>query len=342
MSGGLNLWLENSLNWKITQTSVVVCKVFPFFTYTMLDFSVAIIVIMTGKKLYAVLFPITANKLNSSRKEIITVLLALFGCIIINSHFLFSLELVKVHIINSFNNSLDMCTNSKWDTFYQNYWIYIDAIIYSFLPFVLINIFNVSIIICLVQHKKNRLKLLEFQMQNKSQPVSILEGSSTEITEKRNSLKFLKKKNLNTFHHRNVRFHRRMAIVEYDRKDTVSKISSQRKKICEKNNRRLTIVLFLINISFSIFTMPIVILQIIHQVRLNEFIKMMIDENSVPNKENNTFDLLKACFELLQYLNHSINFFLYCLSGSTFRQESMVILSNFYKCFFAKSNENIN
>ena len=175
-------------------------------------------------------------------------------------------------------------------------------------------------------------------MQNKSQPVSILEGSSTEITEKRNSLTFFKINNSNSSIRKNLKF--QQTSVRFDRKNTVSKTTFQRKQSYNENNRRLTLVLFLINISFSAFTMPIVILQIIHQVRFNEVIKLMLDQE-LPTDEVVTFELLKAIFELLQYLNHSINFFLYCLSGSTFRQETISILSYLCKYLYCKFHENI-
>ena len=94
----------------------------------------------------------------------------------------------------------------------------------------------------------------------------------------------------------------------------------------EKNKtdqKHMTVIIFLINFSFCLLTMPIVILQI-------------VNENSFRNKQEsdedfeNLFDLLKSIAEILQYINHSIIFFLYCLSGTSYRNEAKIFLSNFF------------
>ena len=307
MSGGLNLWLESALNWKITQLSTSICKAFPFFTYTMFDYSVAIIVIMTCDKFYAILFPLRVKKFkfSISTKEYISAVSALFICCIINCHFLVSLTLVKVNSTHSVNNSsASLCTNNIWNDFYDNYWIYIDATVYSFLPFVLITIFNVSIIICLLKEKTLNLEV------NKSEVV-ILKNQKL-----RGTL-------LNNVCNEN----------ENERIKT-----KKRRRSCTQNNTRLTLTLFFINISFCVLTMPIVILQIVIYVQINNNMSSMMlndDRLDCSQKKENINDLLKAIFELLQFLNHSLNFFLYCLSGSAFREETIMVFSNLFKmCFF--------
>ena len=329
LTGGLNLWLESAFNYKITQKSEMICKIFPFFTYTMLDYSVIIIVIMTSKKLYAVLYPIRANKLNTNKKELLTAFSALLLSCLINSHFLLSLRLVEYNSTVSFiNSTIYVCTNSKWDIFYQNYWIYIDATVYSFLPFALITIFNISIVLCLIKQKRNRNKLQSLKFK-KPQTIFIHKNANKEDS--------LSSYILRSYIPKNVRLQRRMAIVEYNQEDIIAKIAfCYIKRSSTENNRRLTIMLFLINISFSILTMPIVILQIINQIRINNMIKSIATEDTTFIDRNGVFDLLKAIFEILQYLNHGINFILYCLSGSTFRRETMIILENVVKFLFSK------
>ena len=340
MSGGLNLWLESAFNWKLTGISTVVCKIFPFFTYTMFDYSIAIIVIMTSKKLYAVSFPLRANALKFSRKESIPALSALLICCIINSHFLFSLTLAEVISTNSFNSStMNVCINDKWYDFYDNYWIYIDAAVYSFLPFVLITITNISIIIFLVKEKKKSLTLQRFRVTKFRKFDSAIMHSNY-FTEKNNikDSSRLQSNSLISSASKQDQLKGRMIIAEHDRKHSVFEIASRYKRF-PINNKRLTIMIFLINISFSILTMPIVILQIIHQQKINDMIETIFTEKSTQTFEEkeNIFNLLKAIFELLQFLNHSVNFFLYCLSGTTFRRETMIVLSKAYnrfsKCF---------
>lgn len=53
---------------------------------------------------------------------------------------------------------------------------------------------------------------------------------------------------------------------------------------------------------------------------------LLVDENMLA-----TVDLIKSIAELLQYLNHSTNFFLYSLSGKTFRKETKAFIFNILK-----------
>ena len=76
--------------------------------------------------------------------------------------------------------------------------------------------------------------------------------------------------------------------------------------------------------------MPIVILQIIESNRLDKN-KIFSDKKNTKNAYLKHIEILKAIFELLQYLNHSINFVLYCLSAETFREEILIIFSNIKK-----------
>ena len=68
------------------------------------------------------------------------------------------------------------------------------------------------------------------------------------------------------------------------------------------SNRRLTIMLLVVSITFVFFSMPIVTMQKIEQQTGNMYV-------------------LRGISLILQYLNHSINFFLYAVTGKTFRKE---------------------
>ena len=66
--------------------------------------------------------------------------------------------------------------------------------------------------------------------------------------------------------------------------------------------------------------MPIVILQIVNKKSLRN--KQESDEDF-----ENLFDLLKSIAEILQYINHSIIFFIYCLSGTSYRNKTKIFLA---------------
>ena len=106
----MNLWIETAFNVKIVTTSTAICKIFPFFIYTMLDFSVMIIVILTADKLYAVLSPFKAFKRKFKKKKLVIIsFFALLVCCLINSHYLYTLNILPVNL-NS--NSIDLINNS--------------------------------------------------------------------------------------------------------------------------------------------------------------------------------------------------------------------------------------
>jgi hypothetical protein len=82
-------------------------------------------------------------------------------------------------------------------------------------------------------------------------------------------------------------------------------------------------MMFLINISFFVLTMPIVILHLIYSLNINYKLGITwFNEHS--------FELVKSICELLQSLNHSTNFILYCLTGVTFRKEAKTLMLNMY------------
>jgi hypothetical protein len=127
---------------------------------------------------------------------------------------------------------------------------------------------------------------------------------------------------------------RRMAIVEEHKEHSLGVFSAGLKANKSKGNR-LTILIISLNISFFLLTMPVVILQLLIQSEINK--KVSLNEcnknTDLSTKRNNKYDaLLKSIFEILQYLNHSLSFLFYCLSGQTFRNETKKFLFNNFNC----------
>jgi hypothetical protein len=306
LSGGLNLWLSSTFNFYLIQFSKSVCKIFPFFTYTMLDFSVWLIVITTGEKLFAVSQPLYAHSLKmKTKKSVCIVILALFICSTMNSHFLITHAIIDFKLINQTENKyminnielkdLSICSFNKWNRFYEEYWGYIDATIYSFLPFSLISVFNVLVIIYLKR------------AENESKQLYQLENS---ITRNNYIFKIIKEKkvkdnDLNLYSRQNLR------------------------KLSLKNiNKRLIVLIFLINTSFCILSSPMVILQIV-----------LLKNNEEFNYRNKQLDLFLSIAEIFQYLNHTTNFFFYSLSVRTFRKQLKIYLKLFHSNCCIRSNK---
>ena len=65
--GGVNLWLHSVNYNSLPMASVIGCKLVPFMFYSLADYSVMIIVIMTCERFYAVWKPLQVNQFNKKR-----------------------------------------------------------------------------------------------------------------------------------------------------------------------------------------------------------------------------------------------------------------------------------
>lgn len=83
-----------------------------------------------------------------------------------------------------------------------------------------------------------------------------------------------------------------------------------------ENGRQLTIMLVVISFFFLITTSPIVIFKTLIQ---------FLDHSSLERKAN--LELVNTVTLHLMYLNHSMNFFLYCATGNKFRQQLKRLVS---------------
>lgn len=154
LSGAFSIWLHYINLDGLPFISWLGCKLTMFIFYTLADYSVLIIVIMTAERFYGVWKPVHANKWTKKRFSLITSFLF---CCFVNSHFIFTHSIVEYPDSNnelvknlSDNETISMNTSScefiMWKEFYEKYWIFIDATIYSFIPFVAITLFNILII----------------------------------------------------------------------------------------------------------------------------------------------------------------------------------------------------
>ena len=165
MTGGINLWSSTVFDWTIFQLSTPACKLWSFFTYTSLDYSTGILCLLTGSKCFSLLTK-CREKRENLKTSILFALTMLVFYSTINSHFIFAYSTIQINDIDEVLNDSDIyftniCTfNSTWYTFYVDYWPFIDAIAYSFLPFIFLSIFSILIIIFSV--KKAR-KCLEYE-----------------------------------------------------------------------------------------------------------------------------------------------------------------------------------
>jgi hypothetical protein len=454
--GGINTFL-NELKQSILFISNISCKIFPFIIYSMLDLSVTIIIIMNAERTYAVACPLVSRRSKFSKKNTIWILFtALVFCMILNSHFIYTHSLIDFNsslIVQTEEEELNynfkkkeneglkgyMCTAVKWLEFYDNYWVYIDGAIYSFIPFGLLAVLNTMLIFCLMRSDHSTFHLKSQNSISLTPRVSFENSSATpkykntlttlvHYNSSKSSISFEKIYASNTQQETESRYGSSLKVIN----DTVGKAcrnsvsedvvcrkhslnySKNNKKLKEimkrrsseqprilrltfgnhkendlKNDveemknyfktkrnermksengfdtniqipngnrssingtsvllnrkkfsmirfidKRLTITLFLVSISFFMMTMPMVVLQIIEAEYFFQIADLKFQNDTLIynhilklNQEIDYFDLLKSIAELLQYLNHSINFILYVISGKTFRNETKKFLS---------------
>ena len=356
---------------------------------------------MTGEKLNAVLHPLKAhkNKLNRKKCSIIT-LCALFVCVLINSHFLFTHSLVPVNMLNDlahFQNLTKLnnfkftknssnsktfdsfCSYTKFDGFYEYVWPYIEASVYSFVPLILLIIFNILIFRSIINAEIERLKMTEAQKPLKLKKRKTVHNLPSEIN--KSEKKFFdtrvrfyhKKEGVNkkvaqrvellsktacrpdihihltsakqTFIGDKLSSSKNCSIVEVIKRKSITVRASlelyKNYKNVKSTKKRLTLTMFLISFSFCLLSMPIVILEIYYNIRKKQFLNYA--SSSIGKYEDfdshfKDFDSLKAIAELLQNLNHSMNFFLYCISGKTFRNEAFACFLKFKAYFIQFKN----
>lgn len=332
VSGGISLWLISyNGTWSTFLISNTWCKLIPFVFYTFLDLSVFLVVIMTGERFFAVSRPLHANYFLRKKKSCTIILFAALCCATLNSHFLYthSLEDDLSTLDYSFTeindtqtaNITKVCVPVRWLTFYHTYWSYIDAIIYSFLPTFLLCIFNLSIVRYLI--KAARRRQLKLQGNNKNLVGTCISFNAKKSTSDRLSGIKISNHNNTPLPEENIPMRVQLEAISLSKPNKLKRQPTTYHQTQTYNgiNKRLTFMLFIINISFCLFSMPIALCQIIYDANTHNTPK---------------FNLLKAIAELLQYLNHGSNFFLYILSGKTFRKETQFFILYYFGCSDAR------
>ncbi|CAH8653827.1 unnamed protein product [Schistosoma rodhaini] len=265
---------------------------------------------------------------------------------------------------------------------FQSIWIWIDATLYSYLPFIIILIFNILILINLYWATKKRFHLINkisskkflyqyttdndhfnnlhhhhhhYQDHKKMDHLSMkLNQSSlcsttsiyprkhdtlqlqmitpqTPSTPSMNSCHIdeITNTNMNIFHTNNsnnnidinlckckhpiVAMQLKPSNYHHNLKGIINKTSRSNPTIYSNEMRQLTILLMLISCIFLITTAPIVLIKLLLAWKLKIF---FFKKNKII-----LLEFIDCIAELLMYINHAINFYLYCAVGTKFRKE---------------------
>ena len=155
--GLLRLWIaEFSVD--IQTESDWLCKTTVFLGYVCSDTSVWIIIAVTVERFFVVYFPLPGRRycIVRNARIVIVCLLLLFSTI--NAHFMWSVELGNIQLNDTIVRTCNAAVNYEYVV--TVVWPWIDAAIYSFVPFVLISIFNILIIRKMFATRRTRARRL--------------------------------------------------------------------------------------------------------------------------------------------------------------------------------------
>lgn len=265
--GLLRIWLSIFFI-DIPSISSLLCKSISFLGYVSSDLSVWLIVAVTMERFVAVYFPLRASRIfTTSRVRLIILGIALVICAA-NLHVLWTLDLRHTRQNNS---NVTLCKPlPAFQSLMVTIWPWVDAAMYSFIPFVVITVFNILLIKRISEARNMRKHLQQYTVRRKSSTCS---GNT----------------NAKSF----------------------------------ENSKRLTRMLIAVSFTFLVTTLPVNVFHIVSPVlgpddktmELGEYIESFA-----------LFSLLRTIAEMLMYLNHSINFFLYCVTGKQFRYQFMQLI----------------
>ena len=154
--GLLRLWTQEisghdirNLNW--------VCKVINVIGYTVSDYSVWLIIAVTVERYIAVCHPLRAHSMCNRKRALTVISFLLCLMFTINLHFFWTADVVSYQ---HGDEMIEQCAGlDAFKTLVVDIWPWVDAIIYSFLPFVSILVLNALIIRQVIRARRHRTEL---------------------------------------------------------------------------------------------------------------------------------------------------------------------------------------
>ncbi|XP_070198812.1 growth hormone secretagogue receptor type 1-like [Littorina saxatilis] len=273
--GLLRLWLGEVTGTDFNDSADWMCKVTVAFSYMASDLSVWLIIAVTVERYIVVCFPLRASTMintNRAKKVIGFLVLLMFA---INLHFFWTVEIVERPVDGKNGGNCEAAPHHQ--QLVNEIWPWVDAFIYSFLPFIFIIVLNILIVREVIKARAHRQK-----MQNTPE---------------------------HHYHHKMPRRHLGAGQNPQGR----SGHTSCRRSCGPGEGTKLTIMLLSVSFTFLITTLPMNITLI--------FTAFWNQQKDHDLRSIAQFNLAKTVAELLMYINHSINFCLYCATGQKFRQQ---------------------
>lgn len=166
------LYLVNR-KWSLLLQSTYGCKLISLLFYTVSDVSVWLVCMMSADRCIAVTRPLHASSICTVRRARICVGILVLCILLINIQFLFTHHL-------SIEN--DCTCHERYEFFSRHIWPWIDAAVYSVLPFILLLTMNLIIVRSLFQARRSTSNLQIYQSQKTRQKNKLSTSMSRKLT----------------------------------------------------------------------------------------------------------------------------------------------------------------
>lgn len=327
--GATRTFLAAMLDYDVMNYANWTCTTVQFVGHVLSHYAAALLVLVTVERFVVVRWPLRAAVVCRPIVAWATMggLLVIFTGI--NIHFAWTVNLQTSTVGNVTFVTCDKAANHRW--FMTDVWPWLDAILYTMLPFVIILVLNTLIVWRLwhARHARHQLQPLTASpvalpttptprssttQFHSSSPFAALSNSNSADSKTTNvestTQQLLQKESFNGHHPPHPHHLRSSGKMDVGALDGYA----------WENEQRLTVMLLLITAVFLICTLP---------VSVAMFINADIRTSPKPEPRNDViavYVLVTTCGRLLMYVHHSINFFLYCATGRKFRRELCFML----------------
>lgn len=300
-TGLLRYWIRKAFDVDVRHFSDASCKIHAFLVYLSLDFTVWVLVSVTIDRCLSVSIPFKAKILCTLKRSAWVIVLILFFLTVKNMHFFWNLELV-----NTWEFRCDARSKAAND-FLRYVWPWIDFSTFCLIPFSIMIACNIKIIYEMISS------------QRKLDKHSDIHRTPT-LAAKLNSP--LTREDHSDMAVQSMTMHETTQTNEMTSQMTSCQTSRQTSQVKNRSPARrissLTAMLLTINCVFLITTSPIQTFLIGEEYWFSDKTQEQIAWHN----------FWWAVVNMFQYINNSIHFFLYCLTGPRFRKE---LKSMFYR-----------
>nr|KAG5706525.1 hypothetical protein BaRGS_028696 [Batillaria attramentaria] len=295
VASAFKTWIRVVWGVELLHLSVVSCKLLIFLTHLSLTVAAWLIVAVTLERFLAVWLPLRATEVCSVGRTRFVIAAVVVLLALVNSHVLWTAELVPSPPQKSLSSSGVMCSSYAHQTLVCQVFPWIHLALYCFLPAVLLLCLNCLILYKLFQHRQS------------------ITGGQASKTSTSTSLRNNYHHHHNQHHHHQRHCNQQQARIPICGSHTkllhqLSTQSRSQSPAPQQFHRRLAPMLLGVSFAWLLLTTP-------------QTVYNLAAPRPTSIEEIGQQQLLRTVFFLLMYVNHALNFFLYCVTGQRFRQE---------------------